>query len=462
VADSGATIRRTRRVVALAAALGFAAACVGDRSPITEVEPQRSRPVEPFLLRYAGTTEVDGELTRARPGALFATELRAVASGSATLLLEQKIWFDGRDAPPTLEATLVAGERVWQRGNADRPWILLSGFAASDAREFAELVWRAPAPIAGGTGDSDIERRRWRPHPRLGDVLETVHFRHVSAEQGRPVAHELTFERFGATTSQKCELKLVESARSPELTRELAAPAEFRGTDAGPPRVDLLIVAPRVVAAVESESGVRALVVVFERELVVVEAPLSSAAGERIVAVLAEAFPKLPIGHVVVTDASPRLSGGLRAFLAAGATIVTTPELAAGVEATVTRPFTLEPDRLAHRGGALRIETFSEGRRFSDMRNEMQALRVARAPESGGDSVVFWLPRARLLYGAGLGFTCAPDGTLVGRPDGRALLDFVRAQKLDVARLLEAQPENGDTGPVAFDDWVRCLPQLER
>jgi hypothetical protein len=441
---------RSRRAATAAAAAVLlallAAGCAGERTRGSDVEPAVSMPA-PFLLRYAGTVEFDSELeARPRPGPL-ATELRAVAAGSSELRLEQRIWFDGRDAAPALTTTIVAGDKVFSRDGDAGPFLFLSGPAARSARELAELVWRAPAPIAGGSGDSEVRRERWLPHPRLGDVRETADYRHVSAEQGRPVAHELAFEWYGDQVRQKAELKLEESAREPALAHELGPPAGARAKGGEPPRVKLIELAPGVFAAEESESGVRSLVVLFEREIVVVEAPLSSAAGERVVDAVAAAWPKRPIGHVLLTDVRPRFSGGLRAFLAAGATIVTTAAAGPSVQAAVLHPFTLEPDRLARRGGSLRIETFSEGRRFSDATNELAALRIGGADPDGGDAVAIWLPRARLLF--------------CGEP-GAEVRDLAKARALDVERLLPALDGKGATGPIPFEAWVRSLAPAGR
>jgi hypothetical protein len=430
--------------------------CAGERGRASDPETPPVRPLAAWLLRYTGTVEVDSELEPARSGPL-ATELRAVASGSSELKVEQSIWFDGRDAPPALETTIVSGERVWQRSGGEGAFLLLAGSEARAAREFAELVWRAPAPIAGGSGESEVRREKWLPHPRLGDVLASSWYRRVSAEQGRPVAHELSYEWFGATSRQKGELAFAESKRDPELARELGPPADARSGAGETRRVTLAEVAPGLFTAEESESGVQSLVVLFEQELLVVQAPLSSAAGERVVDALAARWPKLPIGHVLVSDPRPRFSGGLRAFLAAGATIVTTPAAAPSLQETLLRPFTIEPDRLARRGGALRIETFSEGRRFADAANELDAFLLAGGGPHGGEAVVFWLPRARLLFVGELGAAHAADGSRPAGPEAAALRELVKARTLDVERLLPALPEKGATGPIPFDSWVRSL-----
>src|SRR5262249_27753381 len=119
-------------------------------------------------------------------------------------------------------------------------------------------------------------------------------------------------------------------------------------------------------------------------------------------------------------------------------------------------------DRLARRGGSLRIETFSDGRRFADAANELDAFVVAGGGPQGGDAVVFWLPRARLLFVGESGVARAADGSSCAGPEALALREPVRARKLEVERLLPALAEKGATGPIPFDAWVKSLSAVER
>lgn len=451
---------RQKGIRAVAAALALAAAaCAGAKERAPEVEAVRP---PPFEVEYAGTARYEGDFGKPGERRAVVTKLRALASGGDRLLLEQRTWIDGGDAPPRVETTLVRGARVWRRSadaGGDAGFVELTGPAADDARRFAELPWRARAPLAGGTGESDFRSEHWRAHPRLGDVLEKSRCSGVKLVDGRPVASAISFERFGDFDAQDVELALAKAGTAPESARELELPAGARAAaPAHAPPAALTTLAPGVFVVEDPACPVRSLAVEFADHLLVLEAPASSATGERIVDALAAAHPGKPIRAILFSHHDPRSCGGLRSFIAEGAAIVTTPLDAPFVEATVTRPFTLAPDRLAHRGGKLRIETFDRGRSFADAGQELVVLDLGAASRHCDDYVVFWLPRARLLFVGDLAWSGFAGGAPQVGPSGRALADFVAERKLDVATLVQALRVAGGPAELPFADWLRAVP----
>ena len=432
------------------------AACAGERVRAPEVEAVRP---PPFEVAYDGTAQFEGDYEKLGERRAVATKLRALASGGDRLLLEQRTWIDGGDAPPRVETTLVRGERVWRRmdeAGGAAGFVELSGMAAADARRFAELPWRARAPLAGGSGESDFQSEQWRAHPRLGDVLEKARCSGVKLVDGRPVASAISFDRFGDFDAQSAELALAKAGTALEAARELELPPA--SAPAHSPPAALASLAPGVFVVEDPACPVRSLAVEFADHLLVLEAPASSATGERIVDALAAALPGKPIRAILFSHHHPRFCGGLRPFIAEGAAIVTTPLDAPFVEAAVMRPFTLAPDRLARRGGRLRIETFDRGRRFADAGQELLVLDLGAASRHSDDYVVFWLPRARILFVGDLVWSGFEGGAPRVGPSGRALADFVAERKLDVATLVQALRVVGGPAEMPWADWLRAVP----
>ena len=454
--------RRGATWIGAAALAVTVAACAGEKVRAPEVEAVRP---PPFQVEYDGAAQFEGDFEKLGERRAVATKLRALASGGDRLLLEQSTWIDGGGAPPRVETTLVRGERVWRRtveAGGDSGFVELSGNAAADARRFAELPWRARAPLAGGTGESDFQSEQWRAHPRLGDVLEKSRCARVKLVDGRPVASAISFERFGDFDAQSVELALAKAGAAPESARELELPAGARASSAtGPahaPPAALAPLAAGVFVVEDPACPVRSLAVEFADQFLVLEAPGSSATGERIVDALSAAHPGKPIRAILFSHHHPRFCGGLRPFIAEGAAILTTPLDASFVEAAVMRPFTLAPDRLARRGGKLRIETFDQGRFFADAGQELLVLDLGAASRHCDDYVVFWLPRARILFVGDLAWSGFEGGAPRVGPSGRALADFVAERKLDVATLVQALRVVGGPAEMPWADWLRAVP----
>ncbi|MEM9382054.1 MAG: MBL fold metallo-hydrolase [Planctomycetota bacterium] len=90
----------------------------------------------------------------------------------------------------------------------------------------------------------------------------------------------------------------------------------------------------------------RVLALALDIGWVVLEAPVSSEVGEAILRSLEEERPGLRVRYVAVSHHHPHYIGGLRPFVARGATIVCPSDIEAYVEYLVMRPRTLVPDAL--------------------------------------------------------------------------------------------------------------------
>jgi glyoxylase-like metal-dependent hydrolase (beta-lactamase superfamily II) len=88
------------------------------------------------------------------------------------------------------------------------------------------------------------------------------------------------------------------------------------------------------------------MVVEMRDHLIVVEAPLFEERSVAVIRALEERFPGKPIKHLVVTHFHFDHSGGIRAYVAKGATILAHESILPFINDMIRRPHTLRPDSL--------------------------------------------------------------------------------------------------------------------
>ena len=126
--------------------------------------------------------------------------------------------------------------------------------------------------------------------------------------------------------------------------------------------------------------------------------PGSSSVSEAYIQRIKETIPGKPIRYVAPTHFHGDHIGGARAFMAEGATILTTPANRPLLERMAAAGFTVVPDRFAlGGGGAPKIETFERKRVVTDGRRTVELINVGPNPHTR-ESVVLYLPRERILY----------------------------------------------------------------
>ena len=141
------------------------------------------------------------------------------------------------------------------------------------------------------------------------------------------------------------------------------------------------------------------IVVETRDHLVAIEGPLYEERTAAVVKAIKERFPAKPIRYVIPTHHHLDHAGGIRAFMAEGATVVV-PFVATEFYARVARaPHTLRPDSLEKKGAAVVVESYGGGyRALTDgtQRVEIHPLPVSHAE----DLQVIYLPHAKILIEA--------------------------------------------------------------
>jgi len=221
----------------------------------------------------------------------------------------------------------------------------------------------------------------------------------------------------------------------------------------GPIAIDEL--QPGVLTFTAKDLDGRTVVVEFADHLLAIDAPLSSALGEQIVEAIRGRFPTKPLRYVLFGHFHPHYTGGLRAFMAAGAKVVAPAGCAAFAAEIAGRPFTLEPDAWARAARSAQIESFSGSRVFEDAGQRLEAIDIGRKSAHTDEYVVFYLPRTRTLLQDDIGWSVARDGTLSFGPRARGLREALTERKLDIQTLWQSWPTSSSRPSISFAEFER-------
>lgn len=125
--------------------------------------------------------------------------------------------------------------------------------------------------------------------------------------------------------------------------------------------------------------------------------PSSSWLSERYISLIEQAVPGKPIRYVVLTHHHGDHMGGVRAFLAEGATVLAPPATAALVERLARAPHTIAPDRLSTAPQTPSIEVVRGERTITDGTRTLTLIDVGDNPH-GVEMLVAHLPAERLMF----------------------------------------------------------------
>jgi glyoxylase-like metal-dependent hydrolase (beta-lactamase superfamily II) len=156
------------------------------------------------------------------------------------------------------------------------------------------------------------------------------------------------------------------------------------------------------------------LAVGFKDHILVVEAPQNSVATETALARIKEAIPGKPIKYVAITHHHSDHSGGLRTFIAEGATVVTTPGNRRFVEVMAA---SRQNDRLSRSPRKPIIETIEGKKRvFTDGEQVVELHDIGPNPHAK-EMVVAYLPKHKILFQGDL-FNPPIEGPVGAAQDG--------------------------------------------
>jgi glyoxylase-like metal-dependent hydrolase (beta-lactamase superfamily II) len=282
-------------------------------------------------------------------------------------------------------------------------------------------------------------------NPNLGDVsIETTFTDYQDVSGLKLPAHLTTKTDTVVTTDIRATKQTVDGEAG-----DLAAPAAAASAApiAGPP--------PATVTVQELAKGVwflagqshHSVLVEFADHLELIEAPQNDVRALAVIAKARELRPGKPLTHVVSTHHHFDHSGGIRAAVSEGLTVITQKGAEAFYRDMIGRSHTMVPDALAKNPKPLKIESVDEEMVVKDATMTINLYHIAGSAHA--DTLLMaYFPRERILVEADV---YTPGGAI--QPYAANLLENIKKHNLRVDRIV---PIHGAIG--AFSDLVKAVP----
>jgi glyoxylase-like metal-dependent hydrolase (beta-lactamase superfamily II) len=280
----------------------------------------------------------------------------------------------------------------------------------------------------------------------LGDVAIETTFGDYQDANGLKLPTRLTTKTDNYTTAEIHVAKqTVDGA-----TGDLAAPAAAASAPpiAGPP--------PATVSVEELAPGVwflagqshHSVVVEFADHLTLIEAPQNDARATAVIAKARSLRTNKPLTMVVNTHHHFDHSGGIRAAVSEGLSVVTHQGNAAFFQNAASRAHTIAPDALARSPKPLKLETVDGDKEVKDASRTMMLYPLAGNGHSD-TMLMAYLPKERLLVEVDL---YSPGSAT--QPYAASLLDAIKSRNLKIDRVV---PLHGTIAK--FDELVKAAQQ---
>ena len=265
-------------------------------------------------------------------------------------------------------------------------------------------------------------------NPNLGDVAIETTFSDYQDVSGLKLPARLTTKTDTVTTA---DIRATKQTVDGDVGNLAAPPAaESAAPVTGPP--------PAVVTVEPVGKGIwflggqshHSVVVEFADHLMLIEAPQNETRTLAVIAKARELRPGKPLTQVVNTHHHFDHSGGLRAAVAEGLTVITHKGNAAFYQEAIGRSHTIAPDALAKSPKPLQVETVDEEREVKDSAMTVELYHVAGNPHSD-TMLMAYFPKDRLLVEVDA-FTAGA----AAQPYAANLLENITKRKLRVDRIV--------------------------
>jgi len=283
----------------------------------------------------------------------------------------------------------------------------------------------------------------WSTNPVLGDMATETTYADYKDFGGVQFPTRITQSQGGFPT-----LDLTVNDVKPNAPAEIQAPDNLR-------QASVKVTSDKVADGVWYLTGGTHHSVLIEMgdHLVVIEGPQDDARGSAVIAEVKKLVPSKPIKYVVNTHHHFDHAGGLGAFVAEGATVVTHGTNKAFLEQSLAAPRTVQPDKLAQSGKKAAVEGIQDKRALSDGTRTVELYLIKGTPHGDG-LIMAYLPKEKLLVEADVFTPAPPNATPPAQPNPAQVNLYDNIERLNLA-VDQILPIHGRKVPLAeLQKWI--------
>jgi glyoxylase-like metal-dependent hydrolase (beta-lactamase superfamily II) len=229
----------------------------------------------------------------------------------------------------------------------------------------------------------------WSPNPVLGDMLTETTYTDYKDFGGVHFPTKITQKQGGFPT-----LELTVSEVKPNESVDIQVPDNVR-------QAGVQVKTDKVTDGVWYLTGGshHSVLVEMKDHLVVIEGPQDDARATAVIAEVKKTVPNKPIKYVVNSHHHFDHAGGLGAFVAEGATIITHDVNKGFFEQSFAAPRTIQPDKLAQSGKKAMVEGMKDKHVLSDETHTIELYHIQGNAHHDG-LIMAYLPKEKLLVEA--------------------------------------------------------------
>jgi glyoxylase-like metal-dependent hydrolase (beta-lactamase superfamily II) len=283
----------------------------------------------------------------------------------------------------------------------------------------------------------------WNTNPVIGDVLTETTYADYKDFGGVQFPTKIT-QKAGGFPS----LDLTVSEVKPNAPVDLQVPDNVR-------QASVKVETDKVADGVWYLTGGshHSVLVEMNDHLVVIEGPQNDERATAVIAEVKKTVPNKPIKYVVNSHHHFDHAGGLGAFAAEGATIITHDANKAFLEQSLAAPRTVQPDKLAQSGKKAMVEGMQDKRVLSDGTRTVELYLIQGSAHHDG-LIMAYFPKEKLLVEADAYTPGPPNASPPAQPNPFSvnLYENIERLKLTVDQIL---PLHGRKVPLAeLQKWI--------